>query len=344
MRDSELKHLRRGCLSVERDDAGNPNRWKVTSLAFKGENDPAGVEATWVVWAPAARAIEVLQRLQPPGVDLLFARLDHGPGKKKDDPNAKPALTHTATNIQLNKLISWVNNTCTQRGRVDRIPPVNGRNWRLHTSQFRRTLAWFIARLPGGAVAGAIVYRHLSIQIFEGYAGTSDSGFRAEVESEQALARGEHLLAMIDAHEHYDLTGPAAEEAIRRLDEFGEQARFQGKVVIEERRLQRLMNRGDPAIYPGRYVTCVHKHATALCRQRRDSRARLHPDLDSCQPLACRNAALTPDNIGNLRQKIVHIDRELEARPLLPPLLQHQLQIRRDEITIFVARHNPEQP
>jgi hypothetical protein len=54
--------------------------------------------------------------------------------------------------------------------------------------------------------------------MFEGYAGTSDSGFRAEVESEQALARGEHLLAMIDAHEHYDLTGPAAEEAIRRLD------------------------------------------------------------------------------------------------------------------------------
>jgi hypothetical protein len=24
--------------------------------------------------------------------------------------------------------------------------------------------------------------------------------------------------------------------------------------------------------------------------------------------------------------------------------LQHQLQIRRDEITIFLARHNPEQP
>lgn len=31
--------------------------------------------------------------------------------------------------------------------------------------------------------------------MFEGYAGTSDSGFRAEVEAEQALARGEHLLA-----------------------------------------------------------------------------------------------------------------------------------------------------
>lgn len=54
----------------------------------------------------------------------------------------------------------------------------------------------------GRGYAGAIAYRHLSIQIFEGYAGTSESGFRAEVESEEALARGEYLLAMIDHHDH----------------------------------------------------------------------------------------------------------------------------------------------
>jgi hypothetical protein len=47
--------------------------------------------------------------------------------------------------------------------------------------------------------------------------GTSASGFRAEVEAEQALARGEHLLAVIDKHEHEHLTGPAAGEAARRL-------------------------------------------------------------------------------------------------------------------------------
>ena len=48
----------------------------------------------------------------------------------------------------------------------------------LNTSQFRRTLAWFIARQLGGSIAGAIQYRHHSIQMFEGYAGTSDSGFQ----------------------------------------------------------------------------------------------------------------------------------------------------------------------
>jgi hypothetical protein len=117
----------------------------------------------------------------------------------------------------------------------------------LMTSHFRRTLAWFIARQPGGTIAGALQYRHHGIQVFEGYAGTSDSGFRAEVESEQALARGEHYLAMVDAHEHTELTGPTAAEAARRLEDFGHRARIQGTVVTDERRLNRIMKREDPA-------------------------------------------------------------------------------------------------
>lgn len=181
--------------------------------------------------------------------------------------------------------------------------------------------------------------------MFEGYAGTSESGFRDEVESEQALARGEHLLAMIDHHEHTNLAGPAAEEAARRLDEFGDHARFQGRVVTDQRRLDRLMKREDPAIYPGTYVTCVHKHATALCQQRHDSRGEMRPDLASCKPLACRNVALTPENRGNLEDEVTRIDKEIAARPLLPPLVQQQLQARREEITVFLARHTPqEQP
>src|SRR5664279_4448267 len=69
MRDGEVKHLRRGCLRVQRDADGRPYRWVVTSLAFKGERDPTGVQATWTVGRPVADAIEVLQRLHPPGVD-----------------------------------------------------------------------------------------------------------------------------------------------------------------------------------------------------------------------------------------------------------------------------------
>jgi hypothetical protein len=159
MRDCELMHLRRGYLSVQRDDAGRPYRWKVASLAFNGEKDPAGVQATWVIGAPAARAIAVLQRLQPEDADLLFAPLAHTPGGRTR--TTARALTYASTNRQLNEFIRWINDYCAARGRADGIPMINERPWVLSTSQFRRTLAWFIARHPGGAIAGAIAYRHL---------------------------------------------------------------------------------------------------------------------------------------------------------------------------------------
>jgi len=52
MRDSEIKHLARGCAHCERDSNGTAYRWKITGLAFKGENDPHGVPATWVAGHP----------------------------------------------------------------------------------------------------------------------------------------------------------------------------------------------------------------------------------------------------------------------------------------------------
>jgi hypothetical protein len=99
MRDAETKHLRRGCLRVQRDPDGRPYRWKLAGLAFKGEPSPAGTPATWVVGQPAARAIAVLEKLQPPGQPLLFGHLPHAPGGIAASPTR--ALTTKATNAQL---------------------------------------------------------------------------------------------------------------------------------------------------------------------------------------------------------------------------------------------------
>jgi hypothetical protein len=343
MRDAEIKHLRRGCLRVQRDPDGRPYRWMLTGLAFKGEPNPAGTPATWVVGHPAARAVEVLERLQPPGQPLLFGHLPHSPGGIEASPTR--ALTTKATNAQLAEFAAWINDYCAGQHRGDTIPLGA---LRLSTRQFRRTLAWFIARQPGGSIAGAIQYRHLSVQMFEGYAGTSDSGFRAEVESEQALARGDRLLAMIDAHEHTRLAGPAAAEAERRLAEFDEQARldeqarFAGTVLTDPRRLTRLMRRQDPAIYPGTFATCVFQPDKALCQQHRDLRGATRPGLGECRPLECGNVALTTDNFTALRAELDHIADELAARPSLPPLLAHRLRGRYEQIARFLDRHTPE--
>lgn len=255
-------------------------------------------------------------------------------------PNSRlGALDPARSNSLLNAFVGWVNSYCHDQGRTDSIPDMDGSTWRLSSRQFRRTLAWHIARRSGGAIAGATQYRHLTIQMFEGYAGTSESGIRAEVEAEQAMARGEHLLAMTTDHDHHQLVGPAAREGGQRLDQFADRARFHGAVLNDPRRITRLMRRRDPDIHPGDYVTCVFDPEKALCLQRRDSRNRPWPTPTSCQPLECRNVALTPANLATLRDELIQLDAELTRRPTLPPLLLSRLTDRREKITTFLAPH-----
>ncbi|MCX4776821.1 hypothetical protein [Streptomyces sp. NBC_01264] len=333
MRDSEVKHIKRGGVSAWRDEDGHVVRRRLTSLAFKGEAEQAGVEATWVISASAQRAVEVLQRLQPDGQDALFALLPPSHGYIAQG-GRNEARTTSATNADLTAFTKWINGYCQKTGSDDTISLVNGQDWKVTTSQFRRTLAWFIARRPGGVIAGALQFRHLCVQMFEGYAGTSESGFRDEVEAEDAIARGEKLGDLIVSHEFHRLSGPAAAEAESRLAEFERHVQFCGKVFNDAKRLQRHMNRHDPHIYPGDFVTCVHNPDRALCRR---SDGRDGPSLPDCQPLRCRNVALSSDNILRMREALAAYDRELELGDHLAPLVRHRLGVRRQEIAGFLT-------
>ena len=97
--------------------------------------------------------------------------------------------------------------------------------------------------------------------------GTTDSGFRGEVEAEQSLQRGERLLAMIESYEHHDLRGPAAPEAEERLTNLQRSRAYTGSVVTDPRRLRRIIRSEDPRIYLGHFVTCVYNPDKALCRR-----------------------------------------------------------------------------
>ncbi|MEU5325658.1 hypothetical protein [Streptomyces parvus] len=339
MRDSEIKHLKRGCLEIKYDEDGRPYRWKLNSLAFKGEEDVAGIPATWTVNATVARAIRMLEQLQPAARDYLFAALPHGAGNKA---SANKALGTLTTNLQLNAFTAFVNRLCIEGDRPDTISAGQGHKIKLKTSHFRRTLAWFIARRPGGVIAGAMQYRHHSIQMFEGYAGTSDSGFRAEVESEQAIARGEVYMEMIDAHQHLYLAGPSAEEAARRLQDFGDRAQFQGQVATDKHRMRRIMKKHDPAVYPGEYITCVNDPSKALCEKARRGNSEGLPSHGGCLPLACRNVALTPENVAAWQREVARIDKRLASRPTLAPRLRQLLQSRRSEVVEFLTSNGQE--
>jgi hypothetical protein len=95
-------------------------------------------------------------------------------------------------------------------------------------------------------IAGALAYRHASVQMFEGL-GTSESGFRAEVEADQAILQAERLGEMVTSTKHRRLTEPAAAEAEARLQEFARHVVFKGKVITDRRRLKRLENRAAVA-------------------------------------------------------------------------------------------------
>ncbi|WP_405794273.1 hypothetical protein [Streptomyces sp. NBC_01506] len=339
MRDSEVKHLRRGCLKVWRDEHGTVVRRKITSLAFKGENDPKGVESEWIVTEPVERAIRVLERLHLPHQPFLFATLPTSRWiqRKLAEGESIDRVTVTShTNDNLQEFARWITEYCRGRGLNEEVPLVSGQEWNLSTSQFRRTLAWFIARRPGGVIAGAIQYRHQRVQMFEGYAGSSDSGFRDEVEAEEAITRGEKLQDIVTHGDHHRLTGPAAQEAEDRLNAFLHQVSFNGKVINDPKRLSRHLSKHDPHVYPGEFVTCVHNRDRALCHR---PGTQDQPSLPDCLPLKCRNVALTKENIDSFVDYLQHIDRALARDSVLAPFLRERLKRRRREIAEFIAEN-----
>jgi hypothetical protein len=142
--------------------------------------------------------------------------------------------------------------------------------------------------------------------------GTSRSGFRAEVESEQALRRGEHLTDIATTY-HHDLAGPAAQEARRRLDILTSNPDFPGLVLADPLRTRRFLARHDPDIYPGTYATCVFTAATARCLPPSEAATSTGPTLEQCHPLECVNVALTPDNAAALQREHNRLENALTS-------------------------------
>jgi integrase len=334
MRDSEVKHLEAGCLSRRLRADGSVHRRRVRSLAFKGEDDVRGVPATWVVSEAVDRALAVLERLHDGGNGYLFALPPTSRAILRGHRNE--AMTNATTNRGIRSFMDWINDFCREHDRSDGIPLVRGSRVSVTTSQFRRTLAWHIARRPGGVIAGAIAYRHAGVQMFEGYAGTSESGFRAEVEAEVAITQSERLGEMVTTSGHRRLTGPAAAEAEARLDEFARHVVFEGKVVTDRKRLQRILDRHQPHVYFGKFVTCVHNRDRALCRRDDDSEG---PNLHGCVPLRCRNVALTRDNRAAVVEHLAELDARLDNPDRWAPLVLTRLREERSEVAAFLDRN-----
>lgn len=299
MRDAEVRGLGRDCAHVERTVDGRP-RYKIRGRVYKGTGrDLDGDDADWVVLDIVHRAVDVLREIND-DPDYLFGY--DGGGR-----NGRVLLWNIPRRLRvfrdhLDELFGtpdepYVPTVGTASAR-DASGAATALPWAFDTRQFRRTLAWHIAHQPFGVVAGARQYKHAAITMFEGYAGTSPSGFADEVAAEQAVAKLDYVE---DLYRDWNDGGRSAGGAAGRVQ--GEFDRIRGElgdlpgVVAEPGRLRTMLGHLSKTLHPGVLNDCFYQAETAVCRTRAKPLGHPVPMLDAC--LRCPNS----------RRSAVHLPR-----------------------------------
>ena len=346
MRGEECRALRHGCCHTTTDEETGQIRHLIHGHIFKGALDesgntlPAGSERDqpWLAIAPVAKAVEVMEALYPDS-DLVFPLRAYTPFPNADaDKAVHPRMIRDRTA----DLISWCNTKAEEFGRPHESIPADP-DGPVVIKRFRRTLAWFIYRQPGGRIALGIQYGHLRGHSTNGYGSRVASGLRDVFPMEEALAAAEYLEA---AYTHLDdgesVTGPAAQ---RYRDGVRLYHRQFGGRYLTNRQAAALNANPRLRIYDNseQFVTCCYDQSKALCHPDRDRATRVEasPDVTNCQP-NCGNIARTDRNIADVEAAIEHACGEI-ASPAIPLPLKVRLEQRIDNLQRIIDHHrNPE--
>lgn len=289
MRDSEVQAMRPGCLSVTRSEDGLINRHRVKSVAYKGK-EVRGEEAEWITIAPVATAISVLEQLnlrsvQQRGTLTLCSVLSLAHARKQ-------ALA-TDVVTRLNQFRDYLNDRFGTEAEPIIPPGPDGRPWQLTTRQFRRTIAWHIANRPFGTVAGMVQYKHVSVATFEGYAGSSRSGFLTEVETERRLGQMDDILTYFDERQlGSGLSGPAAVRIAKSLDGAASELHPLSGMIADRGRLRVMLADTARTLHVGVLADCFFDPANAVCL-RHAAGNQSAPMISLCEPSRCPNACIT---------------------------------------------------
>ncbi|KOG89338.1 hypothetical protein [Streptomyces varsoviensis] len=307
MRGAEVRELGPDCAFTGAGEEGRA-RFKIRGRVFKGRA-LSGDEAEWVVLEIVHRAVAVLRQLNDDPTHLFGYRL--GDGFVLAAPTKGGQLDRFRDHV--NELFSTADGPFIPNERVSGDPDHDGEAedglgddgvpWSFDSRQFRRTLAWYIAHQPFGIVAGARQFQHAKITMFEGYAGTSASGFAAEVATEEAIAKLDYVE---DLYRDWNEGGGSTGGAAKRIDaEFERIRRELGDlpgVVASPSRLRTMLKHLTKTLHPGVLNDCFYQSATAVCRSRATALGRPLPLHNMC--LSCPNA----------RRSAIHLPRLITAR------------------------------
>ncbi|MFI6061390.1 hypothetical protein [Streptomyces sp. NPDC051286] len=332
MRSGEVLQLRRGCL--REDEHGGP---VLVGRRSKGsEHDPAPdpeetEERPWAVVGAVAPAVKMLESLS--GAELLFPpsrqRTTTVRSRRKQ---SKPSGT---MNDDIREFMAWVNTQFS--GRDDpAIPPDPTKD--IHAARFRRTLAYFVVRRPGGLAAAQAQYGHVRAKVTLGYAGDADTSWMEDLALEELEMVSEQVdedLRALDEGEH--VSGPSAREYRHRVRKSA--AVFAGRVVIQADNARRLLSSKHPDIHHGQGMTCVWRYETAGCREEREAAGVdvQGPDEPLCRT-ACVNLAYTDRDIGDKKRELARHEAAA-ADPLSPRPLRDREAAKAAQARAVITAH-----
>lgn len=313
MRPGEAAGLRSGCCPDPEPDSAEPQRRHlITSTVYKTARDADGNhrsegeirDVPWVAIAPVVNAIRVLERMVPDG-ELLF---DHHAHDLRGTRAGTRSLTVHTLGIRVEDFVTWANDEATAHGLADEVIPPDPHG-KIGTERFRRSLAWHIARRPGGLVSLAIQYDHLRTSVSAGYAARSRDGIHDLLDVETARATIDTVADLnADLKDGIGISGPAARRAIKAA---ATAPQYTGNIVTA-RQARQIRANPQLAVYdnPNTLLMCVYKRDKALChRGTKDT-----PSLDRCVP-TCANIARTDQHAAGLRRRATVLDQRAAQVP-----------------------------
>ncbi|MFH9466411.1 hypothetical protein ACH4LT_03805 [Streptomyces clavifer] len=217
------------------------------------------------------------------------------------------ALKNNTLNERVEDFVAWVNREAEAQGLPHHIP--KDPHGPIGLARFRRTLAWHIARQPGGLIALAIQYGHLrtvlDARTSSGYASRSRSRSRHRIHSvldvETALAAADTAARLRDrVAADENISGSAARRALTAAAQV---PRFKGRIVSNTfvRKASAFLARNGVVLFdnPDAFLICAFKRENALCEPDPDANA---PRQYDCRP-GCGNAVRTDTHARLLRER-----------------------------------------
>ncbi|MFC5668446.1 integrase [Kitasatospora misakiensis] len=321
MRPQEVQSLRSGCCpDPEPDSDGHRGRHLIRSHHYKNVTDDDGNHVSageeravpWVAITPVVHAVRVLERIVPDG-ELLLSAAHHDIPRQRGHHGA---LKNFALRWRIESFVAWANQEAQAQGLPEQTIPEDPHG-AIGTARFRRTLAWHIARRPGGLIALAIQYGHmrtvLDARTATGYGTRARGGIHADLDVETVRAAADTAARLNDRMAAGEkISGPAARRALTAA---ATTPRFEGRIVTSKfaTKAAAFLDRDGLVLFdnPDAHLICVFKRDTALCDPNPNAVA---PNQFACRP-GCGNAVRTDTHAQGLRERARELDALAAAAP-----------------------------